>query len=188
MSSSGILAGQCGSADGIDLSPSRRAQRPLSGHPVRHRLVLDSVGCVRQEDWLWPAGDVKKRMQCSDVVSSGTRCTMALEPALRFRQDQASELRVVTSELLRHEDRARACDAPRKEANDIRVREGGQTASRRWCHPGRDGRVDAQTGQRSFSWPRRKDCCAGKGPGRNVRHGHRRPGPSPGWRAGEAVG
>jgi hypothetical protein len=98
---------------------------------VRHRLVLNSVGCVHQEDWLWPAGDVKKRIQICDVVSSGTRCTMALEPTLRFRQDQASELRVVTAELLRHEDRARACDVPRKEADDIRVREGGQTASRR---------------------------------------------------------
>jgi hypothetical protein len=125
MSSSGILAGQCGSADGIDLSPSRRAQRPFPGHPVRHRLVLNSVGCVHQEDWLWPPGGVKKRMQCCDVVSSGTRCTTALERTRKFRQDQASELRVVTSELLRHEDRARACDAPRKEANDIRVRGGG---------------------------------------------------------------
>jgi hypothetical protein len=188
MSFSKSLTGQCGSAHGLDLSPSRRAQRPFPGHPVRHRLVLNSVGCVHQEDWLWPPGDVKRRIQICDAVSSGTRCTMALEPALIFRQDQASELRVVTSELLRHEDRARACDAPRKEANDIRVREGGHAASRRWCHPGRDGRVDAQTGQRSFSWPRRKDCCAGKGSGRNVRHGHRRPGPSPGWRAGEAVG
>jgi hypothetical protein len=131
MSFSGILAGQCGSAHGLDLSPSRRAQRPFPGHPVRHRLVLNSVGCVHQEDWLWPPGDVKKRMQCCDVVSSGTHGTMALEPTRKFRQDQASELLVVTAELLRHEDRARACDVPRKEADDIRVREGGQTASRR---------------------------------------------------------
>jgi glutamine synthetase adenylyltransferase len=86
---------------------------------------------VHQEDCLWPAGDVKKRMQCSDVVSSGTRCTMALEPTRQFRQEQASELRVATAELLRHEDRARACDVLRKEADDIRIREGGHTASRR---------------------------------------------------------
>jgi hypothetical protein len=65
------------------------------------------------------------------VVSSGTRCTMALERTRKFRQDQASELRVVTAELLRHEDCARACDLPRKEADDIRVREGGHTVSRR---------------------------------------------------------
>jgi hypothetical protein len=98
---------------------------------VRHRLVLNSVGSVRWEDWLWPQDDLGKRMQCSDVVSSGTRCTMALECTRKFRQDHASELRVVTAELLRHEDCARACDAPRKETNDIRVRGGGQTASRR---------------------------------------------------------
>jgi hypothetical protein len=56
---------------------------------------------------------------------------MALEPTRQFRQEQASELRVATAELLRHEDRARACDVLRKEADDIRIREGGHTASRR---------------------------------------------------------
>jgi hypothetical protein len=37
----------------------------------------------------------------------------------------------VTAELLPHEDRARACDVPRKEADDIRVREARLNTSRR---------------------------------------------------------
>lgn len=85
--------------------------------------ILNSVIFVHQEDSLWPLADPKKLKERFDDIFSATRYTKALESIRKFRKEQSSELRVVNSELLRHEDRAKACEKLREESNDIRSKE-----------------------------------------------------------------
>jgi DNA repair protein RAD50 len=85
--------------------------------------ILNSVIFVHQEDSLWPLGDPKQLKERFDDIFSATRYTKALESIRKFQKGQATELRVVNSELLLHEDRAKACEKLREEAKEIREKE-----------------------------------------------------------------
>lgn len=85
--------------------------------------ILNSVIFVHQEDSLWPLGDPKKLKERFDDIFAATRYTKALESIRKYRKEQAAELRVVSSELLRHEEKAKACEQLREEAATIREHE-----------------------------------------------------------------
>lgn len=87
--------------------------------------ILNSVIFVHQEDSLWPLGDPKKLKERFDDIFSATRYTKALECIRKFRKEQAAELRVVNSELLRYEDRYKEAEKLRDDMKDFRMKDKG---------------------------------------------------------------
>eukprot|EP00177_Eucheuma_denticulatum_P002103 GFKZ01003754.1.p1 GENE.GFKZ01003754.1~~GFKZ01003754.1.p1 ORF type:complete len:1396 (-),score=287.32 GFKZ01003754.1:534-4721(-) len=83
--------------------------------------VLNNVIFVHQEDSLWPLGDSNKLKAKLDEIFAATRYTKALDTIRKYRKDQASELKVVSMELLRYEDKVKVLEKIREKVDEIRV-------------------------------------------------------------------
>lgn len=85
--------------------------------------ILNNVIFVHQEESLWPLGDPKKLKEKFDDIFAATRYTRALEEIRKFRKAQGTDLKVLTVELQRFEDKVKLLDKLHGEADSLREKQ-----------------------------------------------------------------
>lgn len=112
------------SRDGDSSSSSYRCNDLNSLLPEVMRVskpILNNVIFVHQEESLWPLGDAKKLKEKFDEIFAATRYTKALETIRKFRKDQATELRIIGSELVHFEDKVQTLEAIRNDCAAVKA-------------------------------------------------------------------